>query len=381
MADPASAVWQPDWPAIAHRAVVSTLGLQRGERVIYLGDPGLHPGLMDAVRGAVLDAGGIEQATILAWSPALTARRTPAGHSPDPELDLLERRAHWELFATADVFLWLPPTTFHRAGSYTTLESEWIVDRWRGRSVHLHWAPDPVLPAGDPVNAEIERMGERAILELDYAEHAARQHRILAALRGSRVTITTPAGTELSVDCPEDGWYYANDGAGGPAVSRLGASARDRTQELPCGAIRTIPGLRSATGIIRLRDRTAFRGSGFSLAAYSDDLDLILADGRLTHLVSATHQDALDTGIAGASGDWDLLAELVIGTNPLIHTPAGASFPPFWGYQAGLVRLFFGDNSESGGPLRSTLSLNTFLQEATVIADGRIVLDGGVIVV
>jgi hypothetical protein len=369
--------WKPNWRALADHAVNRTLRLQKGERVIYLVDPQLYPDLFDEFRAAVLGAGGIEQATIVAWTPRLAEFRTRSGHALDPDAALDERRAHMELFETADVFIWLPPTSYDRPAAYTAMESEWIVGRWPGRTVHFHWPLDPLAPRDHPVQRQIQEMGERAILELDYSTLADRQRRLLDALRGSSVRVTTSAGTDIRFDCPKDGWYYASDGDCSRQRTEHATSARDRTQELPCGVVRTIPAEDSVEGTIVLRKKPAFHGSGLDIGGFADDLDVVFTRGTITDLRSRTHQKALDAARGSLTGDWNRLGEFVIGMNPLLQTPPEAATPVYWGYGEGLVRFHFGENAESGGRFHTTTPLHTFLHEATVEANGRALLRDG----
>lgn len=367
--------WEPDWARFAERIVDESLQLARGERVIYLTDPYLYPALLDHVRDRVLARGGVEQATILAWTPRLSARRTVSGLAIDPELREAERQAHRRLFDTADVFIWLPPTTFDRPGCYSVLEAEWIIDRWPGRSIHFHWPLDPMASPDAPINGVLQRMGERAVLELDYEAHALTQQRLVQAIRGGELHITTPAGTSLRMTAPADGWYYANDGRCGPGQVDPHACGRDRTQELPAGVVRMIPDA-TLHGRIVLNEPVTFDRAGL-LESFASDLTIEIEAGMITRLRSPDRQDELDERVAGLSGDWRAVSELVIGTNPLISSLAGESFPPYWGYQAGLVRLHFGDNMESGGRWRSPTPLHTFIPGATLRVGGvAVVADG-----
>src|SRR5687768_4608251 len=94
-------VWKPDWDAMADLIVRRSLRLEPGDRVVYLADPYLYPDVLDAFREAVLTAGGVEQATIVTWTPRLGRLRDPSGGHPDPEVATRERYAHLDLFNTA----------------------------------------------------------------------------------------------------------------------------------------------------------------------------------------------------------------------------------------------------------------------------------------
>jgi leucyl aminopeptidase (aminopeptidase T) len=368
--------WRPDWNALAEQIVDRTLRVRPGERVVYLADPDAHPECLESVRDAVLRAGGIEQATMLAWTERLARLRPARGSSRSLEVYDSEREAHRELFAGADVFIWLP-TGLHRLGAVTPGESEWILGRWRGRGLHFHWFPDAGTPPGHPVHLELERIYERAVLKLDYAAHARRQQRVVDAIRGKSLRVTTPAGTDLRFDCTTDGWYHRNDGDGSRERVLSAICARDREQELPCGAVRTVPAPNSANGVIKLRAVPAWNGFGLDIAAFGADLDIVFRHGRITELRSASKQNELDLQRGSLRGDWDRLGEIVIGTNPLLETPPGARMPTYWGFGEGWLRLHLGDNLESGGSFSANLWINLFIGDTTVEANGEVVLRQG----
>jgi leucyl aminopeptidase (aminopeptidase T) len=378
--------WRPDWAAIAAQIVERTLQIQPGERVVYLADPGECPDLFDEVRAAVLRRGGIEQATMLAWSRRLAEQRTGGGRKLDAEVERRERAAHLELVNTADVFMWLP-TSFDWPDAVSLWESEWMLARWRGRGIHCHWFPDAGSPPGHPVHRELERVYERAIVGLDYAAIAARQRHLVDAIRGRTIRVTTPEGTDLTLECPADGWYCRNDGDQSRARAAAATSARDREEELPCGAVRLIPSENSARGVITLKGGISghtwnWNGTGLALTKLGDDLAIVFADGRVSELRSRTHQPELDRLRGGLRGDWDRVGEIVFGTNPLLETPKDAKMPAYWAFGDGGFRIHLGHNWESGGHYDSDLYINLFLMRTTIAIEGgeTIVRDGRLLV-
>jgi leucyl aminopeptidase (aminopeptidase T) len=375
----AEAAWRPDWDALAHVIVNRTLRLQPRERVVYLADPYLYPDFLDAVREAVLKAGGVEQATILNWTPRLERVRGPSGGNPDPEAATREGYAHLDLLNTADVFIWLP-NDFRRP-SFTAAETEWILGRWRGRGVHFHWFTF-MDPTDDPAGtAQLEQVYQRAILDLDYEALQRRQQSLVNMIRGKRLHVTTPEGTDLSFVLPEDGWYHCNNGDASREKSLGAVCARDREEELPCGGVRTIPAESSANGIISLRKPPAWNGHGLDVSQFGTHLDVVFRDGRIVELRGDDPQAAFDPADAGLAGDWDRLGEVVFGTNPLLVTPQGALMPAYWGFGDGVFRFSLGDNIESGGRYASNMLINLFITNATVEADGEVILRDGKLLV
>jgi leucyl aminopeptidase (aminopeptidase T) len=376
----ASEPWTPSWDAIADQIVNRTFRLQPGERVVYLADPYLYPEFLDAVRSAVLAAGGVEQATLLTWTPRLIQQRTPRGTAADPQAVQREQHAHWELLQTADVFMWLP-NDFHIRGTFTGWETEWILGRWRGRGLHFHWFPDPGSAPDAPINTELQQIYQRAILDLDYAALRDRQRRLVEAIRGRRLRVTTPDGTDLSFSMPRDGWYHCNDGDASREKALGAVCARDREEELPCGAVRSIPAPDSVNGVLSLRREPAWNGFGIDVARFAPHLDIEFRDGRVSQLRAGDRQAELDAAWGALQGDKDRLGEIVIGTNPLLTTPAGARMPTYWGFGDGVFRFHLGDNAESGGQFHSNLWINLFLTDTTITADGETIVRDGACVV
>jgi hypothetical protein len=372
-------VWKPDWDAMADLIVRRSLRLEPGERVVYLADPYLYPDLLDAVREAVLTAGGVEQATIVTWTPRLGRLRDPSGGHPDPEVATRERYAHLDLFNTADIFIWLPYEL--RRPSFTAWETEWILGRWRGRSIHFHWHTIGDQTDDPAVLTQIEQTHQRAILDLDYEALAHRQRKLVNTIRGRRLRVMTPEGTDVSFVLPEDGWYCRNDGDASREKALRAVSARDREEELPCGGVRAIPAESRVNGIISLRQVPAWNGFGLDIDRFGGHLDLVFRDGRIVELRGGDQQAELDAARAGFQGDWDRLGEVVIGTNPLLVTPPGARMPAYWGFGDGVFRFSLGDNIESGGRFTGNVWINLFITDATVEADGEVILRGGKLLV
>jgi hypothetical protein len=332
---------------------------------------------LDLLREAVLTAGGIEQATMLMWTPRLVKLRSPRGTPPDAQAAMRERNAHRELFETADVFMWLPHNAWIR-GTYNGGESEWILGRWRGRGLHMHWYPDVGSQPGDAINTLLYQIYERAILELDYEAQRDLQSRLIQAIRGRRLRVTAPAGTDISFRLAADGWYHRNDGDGSREKVANAACARDREEEVPCGSVRTIPEQNTVEGIISLRG-IPWNGFPIDIEPFVSHLDLVFRGGRLVEVDAGERQADWEAAWAKLSGDRDRLGEIVFGTNPLLETPPGARLPTHWNLQAGGFRMHLGDNVESGGDVRTNLWINLFFTDATISADGDMIVKGGVL--
>jgi hypothetical protein len=96
-----------DWDAIARSIVRDRLKIERNERVILCADPYYGGAMLDALRCELQQARAIELGTILNWTPRLTTLRAVDGCKPDPEDARAEDEAMRDLFACADVYIWL----------------------------------------------------------------------------------------------------------------------------------------------------------------------------------------------------------------------------------------------------------------------------------
>jgi hypothetical protein len=156
--------------------------------------------------------------------------------------------------------------------------------------------------------------------------------------------------------------------------------ARDREQELPCGAVRTIPTPASVNGILSLRHVPAWNGVGLDIDRFGSQLDLVFRDGHVVDLHGGPLQAELEQQWAAQTGDRDRLGEIVFGTNPLLETPPGARMPTYWGFGQGKFRIHLGDNVESSGSFSSSLWINLFLTDASVEIEGQSVIHHGQLV-
>jgi hypothetical protein len=372
--------YTPNWPALAEFVTRRTFDVQPGDRVVYLADPQRFPEFFEEMRIAMLRAGAIEQGTILAWTRRLSELRRPNGAATSDDAIERERRAHLDLLSTADIFIWMP-TDFTRRSSITNWESEWMLGRWRGRGLHIHWFPDPAQPPGHPIHDELSRIYEKAILELDHEAHSKRQDRVIDAIRGRKVRVTTPEGTDVTFLCAAYGWYGKMDGLSPRSEMPLAVCTRDREEELPAAGIRTVPVPSSVEGVISLRRKPHWNGFGLDFSRFGEDLDLVFRGGRIVEIRSQKHQAELDAARGSLTGDWDRLGEIVIGTNHLLETPPGAAAPTHWGHFAGGFRFHLGMNWESGGTFVSNLWINLLIMDATVDAGGVTIIRGGALLI
>jgi len=355
-----------DWNRIAKLIVHHALKTQPGERVLLHADPTYFPELTEQVRIEITRAGAVEVAAMLLYSPALDAVRRQLRRREDPALRRLEDDALRAVFATADIYIWLPTSW-----AYNVWQTEEILTTWRGRSIHFHWIMDVV----DPVVFRAFSVQYERALFIDYAALADRQRRLVDALRGRRIRLMNARGTDLVFTIPRQAHFHLGNGDASRAFIEAHAapsSARDREVELPCGALRTVD-VEGAEGQLVVPEQTfggRFVGT-LRLEWKGGHIKAISSDHHARHVVALWEQE---------TGDRDRIGEFNLGVNPELRPQPGIAQIPYFGYGAGVVRVSLGDNFESGGRHRSTFHHWLFLTDATVTADGQTLVDQGELV-
>lgn len=351
----------PDWARIADLVVVRSLALAPGERLVIHHDVTRDAGLVSALRTAIVRAGGVVTGELV-W-PTGAAAAVYDTMSPRTLAARVAREdsAYMRLLREADVYLWL------HAPSHRDLPRriEKLIAASGVRAIHFHWT----LPT-DPVEAATAAaMYERAIAiapaELDRLEGAMER-----ALKGARLRLTGPGGTDLTFTIPADAWFHRNTGLATRMKVSTGRTTRDREEELPAGVIRT-------TDIQNVEGRlvaTTIQGTR------AGTVSVTFSGGRVTGIEGEGVAGRWLAGaFAGASGDRDKPAELVIGFNPALLPILPSGFMPYYGYGAGIVRIAIGDNWESGGRNRARDHWEQwlFVVDGTLTANGVTLVRGG----
>jgi leucyl aminopeptidase (aminopeptidase T) len=352
-----------DWTRIARLIVHQALRTEAGERVLLHADPTYFPELTEAVRIEVNRAGAIELATHMLHPPGLERARRALRRREDPALRAAEDRVIADLFGLADIYIWLPSSWGYNAG-----QTEDIIRSWPGRSIHFHWIMDVSMDAG-----LFRRLSEiqDAALDVDYAALTAHQRRLVERLRSATVEITDRRGTRLRFRLQEAHFHLGNGDASRAFIrahARPG-SARDREVELPCGAIRTVD-IQDTEGVL-VTPPEVFAGRPVG------SVRIEFAKNRIVRLASEHHDGFVQAVWQAEQGDRDRFGEFNLGVNPKLAMVDGLPAIPYYGYGAGVVRVSVGDNTESGGPYRSSYHQWFFLTDATVTADGRAIVEDG----
>ena len=359
--------YQTDWTRVAQLIVHEALRLEAGERVLIHADPTYFPALTEAVRIEVNRAGAVELAVHMLHPPGLERVRRELRRREDPASRAMEDRSVAALFALADVYIWLPTSW-----AYNVWQTEEIIKTWPGRAVHFHWIMDVSMDAG-----LFRRLSELydAALWMDYAALTAHQRRVVEALQDTEIEVTDPRGTRLRFELRAAHFHLGNGDASKSFIDGYArpGSARDREVELPAGAIRTVD-IRGTEGVLITPPET-FAGRQVGSAR------LEFSENRITRLTSERHGAWLEAVWRTQSGDRDRFGEFNVGVNPKLAVLPGLPAIPYYGYGAGVVRVSVGDNAESGGPYRSSYHQWFFLTDATIRANGRLIIEHGRLVV
>jgi hypothetical protein len=368
-----------DWEAMARKVVRDVLRLERHERVLISADPYCGGAMLEAVRAEIQRAGGIELATMLHWTPALTQLRKPDGTRPDLADAAAEDEAIRGLFGLADVYLWLQNDWRSPRATHTVGQSERILETWSGRSVHFHWFHDPGNPDPDhPSNIALDHVYQDAVLTLDYGALRRRMRDLVARMAERELRVRTPDGTDLRFRTGAR--FHVNDGDASKAKAAAATSPRDREEEIPCGAVRTIPLRDSVEGVISIRKGFGFptSGNGLDIDRWLDQgLRLHFERGFIRRVETDGDQAALDRAWSAETGDKDRLGEMVLGCNPLLRRIEGLAFPPYHGFGDAVLRLTIGENIESGGENRSSLHRWLMFFDADISAGDDMLVSKG----
>lgn len=355
-----------DYEAMAGR-MVEQLDLQPGETFLAVAHPGEFEGLIPHLRYAVMEAGAVDLGVIhVLGEPIPESWRSDVIESADAAA----RPALAELLKDVDASVMLPGSTPDHP-AYAAIQDN--LRAGRGRTVHFHWlgnnsaVPLPGHPL-PPVHV-LEATYERAVLETDYAALARTLQGFEAAMRGSEIRVTSPAGTDIRFRIG-DRPVNLQDGDASGARTDAGRVLVDREIELPAGVMRVAPIEDSVNGTI------AFPPSQWSGEPVSG-LVLTFDKGQVIDVTAGEGEDAVKAEMAAAGGAGRAFREFALGFNPLLAVPEEQPWIPYYGYGAGVVRLSLGDNTELGGEVGGGYVRWNFFADTTVTVDGDVWVRGG----
>ncbi len=181
------------------------------------------------------------------------------------------------------------------------------------------------------------------------------------------VTLTHPNGTNLtfSVDA---GRAFVSDGAITPEKLKQGGAAANTW--LPAGELILPATAGTAEGKVVI-DKMLWDGQEVR------GLTLAYSKGRLTSMTAASNIDGLKARYDAAGVGKDQFGYIDIGLNPETKLPVGTG-RIVW-TAPGAVTVGLGDNRGFGGTNASDFGLATQIGAATVKADGKMVVENGVL--
>jgi len=354
-----------DWRRLSE-TLVDRMDLQPGERVLLMAAPGRFDPLVEQVREAVQAAGALDLGVL-----SVSATAPPEWETAfTRELPGMSRAELVPSLKDVDLAVMMPGAVPTHP-PYAAMQD--VLWTGRGRTIHFHWTGAYDLSERAlEITPEIDAFYQRVILETDYERLAKSQESFEAAMRGQKIRVTTPAGTDLQFEIG-DRPVTRQDGDASAARAARGRNLIDREIELPAGAVRLAPIEGSVSGTI------AFPPANWQ-GERVEGLKMRFVDGRVESLEARTGLDAVKTELETAGAAGRSFREFVLGMNPLLAIPdEGEPWIPYYGYGSGIVRLSLGDNTELGGEVTGGYVRWNFFADATVfvgdevwVRDGRL---------
>ena len=208
---------------------------------------------------------------------------------------------------------------------------------------------------------------DRSMLEhemaADYAGVQARCAALVAAIgHATTIRVTSPGGTDCTFDVTGRAWI-SDDGD---------LSAPSAFGNLPAGEIFIAPLRHGAQGRCVIDRSIAFAEIGL----VDEPFALIFEAGKVVRVEGGREAEIVWREIQAAGAGADIVAELGIGTNDSARITGSVITDE---KVLGTAHVAFGDSSLYGGDNRASIHVDGVMADATIEADGRIVLERGVL--
>jgi leucyl aminopeptidase (aminopeptidase T) len=199
-------------------------------------------------------------------------------------------------------------------------------------------------------------------MSADYGEVQERCARLVAAIDGAtHVRVTTSGGSDCTFDVTGREWKL-DDGR----VDRPGSFAN-----LPAGEIFIAPLRTGADGVCVIDRSIALEGIGL----VEQPIRLTFQSGRIVDVAGGREAERVRRAIAEAGEGADVVAELGIGTNDKARITGNVITDE---KALGTAHVAFGDNTGSyGGDNHAQIHVDGIMADATIEADGRVVMRRG----
>ena len=181
----------------------------------------------------------------------------------------------------------------------------------------------------------------------------------------ARVRVTTPGGTDCTFDVTGREWKL-DDGV----LDQPGAFGN-----LPAGEAFVAPLATGADGVCVIDRTIALAGEGL----VDEPIRLTFERGRIVSVEGGRAAESTRTAIAEAGEGADVVAELGIGTNERARITGSVITDE---KVLGTAHVAFGDNASAsyGGDNRAAIHVDGVMADATIEADGVVVMRVGVLV-
>jgi leucyl aminopeptidase (aminopeptidase T) len=188
--------------------------------------------------------------------------------------------------------------------------------------------------------------------------------RVLAVVRGGRhLTLRTADGAEWHASLAGRRWL-ADDGR----IDDEDRCSNAHVGNLPAGAIYTTVVESTPAGQLWLPE-----------AAGARDVRLTFEDGRIVGVDAREGREHVVALLERHSGDRDRISHVGIGLNPALRGVVG--WPLVDEHVHGTVLVALGENRYLGGQNQSDLNVDFALPQATLLVDGRLIVEAGRLVV
>ncbi len=309
----------------ARTVVEVCTGVRPGEQVLVVADAGMDR-IAQAVAAAVFAAGA---------EPAITTIMPRAADGQEPPRPVAAAMARSDAFVCA-----VRTSITHTRAVREAAEAG-------SRGVMLTQFSEEMLVRGG--------------IEADFRALAPRCRALAAAMAGAgEIRLTTPGGTDLTVSA---------HGRRGNALTCLVEPGQ--FSPVPNVEANVSPLEGSAEGVIVADASIPYIGIGL----LSEPVRLEVREGRIVCISGGEQARALDRNLAGLGDPLVYnIAEIGIGLNPKCR---------FCGIMLedegvfGSVHIGIGTNITLGGNIKAACHYDLIMTGATIVADGRTVLDGG----
>jgi aminopeptidase len=372
---PVGLAQERDYGALA-RQIVATADISPGDAVGVFG--GQHTvGLMEAVAIEAARRGGRPMMMMT------SDRYERAFWTEVDEQHLTQRDVFRDIVGNLDVYIGLPGV--QDPGLYDEVPQERFaamqqaqagfadeLNRSRLRGVFVSYPSEAGAARVGMDFREMERMHWEA-LATDYGAVSATAEQVARRLRGAeRVRVTTPGGTDFTFSIG-DRTVFLDDGRI-TAEERESGLVIQRVVGLPGGEVYVAPQETSAEGRVVI-PRDMCRGTPLR------DVSFRFERGEMQGFTAAEGGDCFEEIMAPYEGPKHRFGTFGIGLNPArrVVEAGAAEYRP--SDAAGMVWFGVGDNEFYGGSNRQTGYFTFPLTNATVEADGEVIVRDGRLVV